>query len=83
MGSNTCRNICFSGVESHGCHMSDPRYMVQCLFMPLHKSSPKIPDISKDGRVLRLKGEKEKGEKEQITWKQMLSVLHYFFTLKR
>lgn len=63
--------------------MSDPHYMVQCLFMLLYKSSPKIPDISKDSRGLCLKGEKEKGEKEQITWKQMPNVLHYFFTMRR
>lgn len=73
---------CFTGVYNHCYHMSDPRYMLQCLFMLLHKS-PKIPDISKDGRGLYPKGEKEKGEKEQITWKQMLNVLHYFFTMKR
>lgn len=78
---------CFTGhvyiVYDHCYHMADPRYMLQCHFMLLHKSSPKIPDISKDGRGLHLQGEKEKDEKEQITWKQMLNVLHYFFTMKR
>lgn len=63
--------------------MSDPHYMVQCHFMLLHKSSPETPDISKDGRGLHLQGEKERDEKEQITWKQMLNFLHYFFTVKR
>lgn len=57
--------------------------MVQWLFMLLHKSSPKIPDISKDGWGLHRKGEKGKGEKEQSTWKQMLNGLRYLFTMKR
>lgn len=78
---------CFTGhvyiVYDHCYHMSDPCYMVQCHLMLLHKSSPETPDTSKDGRGLHLQGGKEKDEKEQITWKQTLNVLHYFFTMKR
>lgn len=78
---------CFTGHVyigyDHCYHMPDPCSMVQCHLMVLHKSSPKTPDISKDGRGLHLQGGKEKDEKEQITWKQMLNILHCFFTMKR
>jgi len=51
--------------------------------MLLHKSSPRIPDISKDGEGLHPQGEEEKGEKEQNTWKPTPNVLLCFFTVKR
>lgn len=59
---------CFTGhvyiVYDHCYHMSDPHYLIQYHLMLLHKSSPRTPDISKDGRALHLQGEKEKDEKK-------------------